>query len=159
MVSTKLIESNGLAQNSSEPEFDVLIGLVDRKLEKFENQFGRVRNLTFLIKEKLENQKEKVDKIKNEAKKYETNDSGIIKFNVGGTYFSTSKSTLDKKIKKANLSEYYETHLLQALITGMFKVNYDENKAIFIDRNPTYFNLILDYLRSLDSKKKFSPKN
>jgi hypothetical protein len=161
LVSSKLIESNELTQNynSSKTAFHDLIGLLNQKLEKFDYQFGRVRNLTSQIKETLENQNENVNKIKNEAKKHEAIDTGIIKFNIGGTYFSTLKSTLDKKIKKSNSNEYYDPHLLQALIAGMIKVNYDENKAIFIDRNPTYFNIILDYLRSLDSKKQFAPKN
>ena len=35
---------------------------------------------------------------------------------------------------------------------------YDEKNAIFIDRNPTYFNHILDYLRSFKSKIIFNPK-
>ena len=159
LVSSKLIESNELTHNSSKTAFHDLIGLLNQKLEKFDNQFGRVRNLTGLIKETLENQNENINKIKNEAKKHEAIDTGIIKFNIGGTYFSTLKSTLDKKIKKSNSNEYYDPHLLQALISGMIKVIYDENKSIFIDRNPTYFNIILDYLRSLDSKKQFAPKN
>lgn len=161
LVSSKLIESNELTQNynSSKTAFHDLIGLLNQKLEKFDNQFDRVRNLTGQIKETLVNQSENVNKIKDEAKKYEAIDTGIIKFNIGGTYFSTLKSTLDKKIKKSNSHEYYDPHLLQALIAGMMKINYDENKAIFIDRNPTYFNIILDYLRSLDSKKQFAPKN
>jgi hypothetical protein len=84
------------------------------------------------------------------AKKYEASSSEIIKFNVGGTMFSTLKTTLERKIKRLNGSGYYDSHLLQSLISGTIKVNYDENKAIFIDRNPKYFIHILDYIRNLD---------
>jgi hypothetical protein len=91
--------------------------------------------------------------------KYETNSFEIVKFNIGGTYFSTLKSTVQRKIRKRNSLEYYAPNLLQSLINGSIKAVYDEKRAIFIDRNPTYFNHILDYLRSFKSKIIFNPKS
>ncbi|RNA15586.1 BTB POZ domain-containing KCTD21 [Brachionus plicatilis] len=37
--------------------------------------------------------------------------------------------------------------MFESLVDGFVKPKYDENKAIFIDRNPKYFGCILDYLR------------
>jgi hypothetical protein len=102
----------------------------------------------FILKDK-----EDVDKMKKMAKKYETSSSEIIKLNVGGTMFSTLKTTLERKIKRLNGKGYYDPHLLQSLLSGTIKINYDENKAIFIDRNPKYFIHILDYIRSLDGNQ------
>ncbi len=102
----------------------------------------------FILKDKGD-----VDKMKKMAKKYETSSSEIIKLNVGGTMFSTLKATLERKIKRLNGEGYYDPHLLQSLLSGTIKINYDENKAIFIDRNPKYFIHILDYLRSLDGNQ------
>ena len=46
--------------------------------------------------------------------------------------------------------------MLRSIVSGIIKVNYDENKAIFIDRNPKYFGYILDYLRNIDSSNPFN---
>jgi hypothetical protein len=73
----------------------------------------------------------------------------IVKFNVGGTIFSTYRSTLTKRIKKFNSDEYYDPHLLNGLIMGLTEIKFDDNNAIFIDRSPDYFNYVLDYLRSV----------
>jgi len=70
----------------------------------------------------------------------------IVKFNVGGTLFSTSRSTITKRIN--NISRL---NLLEELITNKVKPTLDENNIIFIDRNPKYFHYILDYLRITDS--------
>jgi hypothetical protein len=77
----------------------------------------------------------------------------IVKFNVGGTLFSTLKTTITKKIKKKfNQGEFYENNLLEDLLTKKSRSTYDyENNAIFIDRNPKYFNFILDYLRKIEN--------
>jgi len=73
----------------------------------------------------------------------------IVKFNVGGTIFSTYRSTLTKRIKKFNSDEYYDPHLLNGLIMGLTEIKFDDNNAIFIDRSPDYFNYVLDYLRNI----------
>jgi hypothetical protein len=104
-----------------------------------------------LIKEKSD-----LDKMLQMAKKFDVPDSGIIKLNVGGGHFSATKSTLVKKIQKTDKNdnvECYEPHLLQLLVSGIAKVTYDENKEIFIDRNPQYFGYLLDYLRSIGTGK------
>ena len=74
----------------------------------------------------------------------------IIKFNIGGTHFSTYISTVTKKIAKPFSDEFYEPNLLERLVKNETAVKYDENNAIFIDRNPELFSHILDFLRLVD---------
>lgn len=93
----------------------------------------------------IASQKDKNDKIKI------FNESDIIKFNVGGSVFSTYKSTIIKRIKRANSFEYYPPSLLNEILSGNLNVNLDQDNAVFIDRNPKYFQYILQYLRSAHS--------
>ncbi len=119
------------------------------KVKEYKQFNGLLKSMNqFILKDK-----EDVEKMKKMAKKYETSSSEIVKLNVGGTMFSTLKTTLERKIKRLNGSGYYDPHLLQSLISGTIKVNFDENKAIFIDRNPKYFIHILDYIRNLDGNQ------
>lgn len=67
----------------------------------------------------------------------------IVKFNVGGCYFSTFLSTLE--------ADKGENLLLQLADDPDTKK--DDTNAIFIDRNPKYFDYILDYLRMLTTGK------
>ncbi|PIC49135.1 hypothetical protein B9Z55_007840 [Caenorhabditis nigoni] len=63
----------------------------------------------------------------------------IVKLNVGGTMFQTSKSTLTK------FDGFFKT----LLETGI-PVTKDNSSAIFIDRSPKHFEKILDFLRDGD---------
>jgi hypothetical protein len=160
LVIASLVNANLQINNTAEisiSEFDILKGRLNENIESFDDKFAEFKNLSISMSEYLLKEKEDVEKMKKMAKKYESIDADIIKLNVGGTYFSTLKSTLEKKIKKRNGNGYYDPNLFQSLLSGTIKINYDENKAIFIDRNPKYFNYILDYLRNLDSKKQFDP--
>ena len=62
----------------------------------------------------------------------------IVKLNVGGKKFATLKSTLLK----------YKNSYFADLINNNEKVIYDENNAIFIDRNPKHFEFVIEYLRT-----------
>ena len=79
-----------------------------------------------------------------------------------GKYFSIFKSDILKEVPKSNNNnlinetQYYRPSLLQALITGVLAVKYDENKAIFINRDSKYFNYILNYLRVANTSESFS---
>jgi hypothetical protein len=61
----------------------------------------------------------------------------IITINVGGQCFSTSISTLTSK----------NTCYFTTLLNNDFQVTRDSQGNIFIDRDPTYFSYILNYLR------------
>lgn len=63
--------------------------------------------------------------------------SNFLKLNVGGTVFSTRKSTLSK----------FEGTYLSALASGTFDDDRDLDGAVFIDRDPRYFQQILNFLR------------
>ncbi len=63
----------------------------------------------------------------------------IIKFNVGGQKFATSRDNLLR-----------ERSFFTGLLSSNFHVDRDEEGNIFIDRNPTYFQTILDYFRGLE---------
>ena len=83
-------------------------------------------------------------KIKDMVKSTQSDETDIVKVNVGGSILYTLRSTLTRKIKKENGDEYYGTHLLQ----GLFDESETNMSQIpFIDRDSTYFDIILDYLR------------
>ncbi|KAL3874699.1 hypothetical protein ACJMK2_037674 [Sinanodonta woodiana] len=64
----------------------------------------------------------------------------IVNLNVGGTRFSTSRETLTW------VADSFFTSLLSGRISSLK----DENNAIFIDRDPKQFSVILNYLRTKD---------
>ena len=141
-----------MATNSN--GFKALKNKLKRKLNSFDKYLNETKDIFDKMNNYLMDDIQEFKKMKRLAIKYETINSDIIKINVGGTYFSTLKATLEKKIKK-NKDEYYEPHLLQSIVSGMVKIIYDETKAIFLDRNPKYFGYILDYLRNADSSNPF----
>jgi len=65
-------------------------------------------------------------------------ESSLVKLNVGGKRFITTKSTIE------SIPDSYFTILLN----GQFSTLKDEKGYIFIDRNPKYFPHILDLLRN-----------
>jgi hypothetical protein len=56
----------------------------------------------------------------------------VIKLDVGGTLFTTTFLTLTR---------------VRSMFTGMLSGNFSDERAYFIDRDPTYFRYILNYLR------------
>ncbi|XP_018321208.1 BTB/POZ domain-containing protein KCTD9 [Agrilus planipennis] len=71
--------------------------------------------------------------------------SDWIKLNVGGKLFTTSKSTLKSKEPDSMLARMFAEDGTGFLFTPS---NIDENGAYLIDRSSTYFEPILNYLRS-----------
>ncbi len=64
--------------------------------------------------------------------------SSIVELNVGGTHFETLKDTLTK----------VEGSMLEAMFCGRFPVTRDKQGRAFIDRDPSTFVLVLNYLRT-----------
>lgn len=64
----------------------------------------------------------------------------IVKLDVGGSVFKTSRATLTKS--EGIFKEMFETEE---------KIKQDENGCIFIDRDPKHFRLILNYMRDDDT--------
>uniref|UniRef100_H2YKV9 BTB domain-containing protein n=1 Tax=Ciona savignyi TaxID=51511 RepID=H2YKV9_CIOSA len=62
----------------------------------------------------------------------------IVHLNVGGTRFSTSRETLG----------WIPDSFFSSLISGRISSNRDEQGAIFIDRDPEIFKIILGFLRT-----------
>jgi hypothetical protein len=88
--------------------------------------------------------------------------SEIINFNVGGKLFSALRWTLTKSIRKMNsCTEFYRPNLLQDAIlkNNNSTVITDSNGAIFIDRSPECFDLILNYLRVAETSENFRLPN
>ncbi|XP_050068659.1 SH3KBP1-binding protein 1 [Anopheles maculipalpis] len=69
---------------------------------------------------------------------YSNNVGDIVHLNVGGTRFSTSRQTLTW------VPDTFFTSLLNGRISSLR----DETDAIFIDRDPKLFSLVLNYLRT-----------
>ncbi len=74
--------------------------------------------------------------------------SDIVRVNVGGTVFTTRRSTLCA----------VEGSFLEAMFSGRFPEDIDENGCIFIDRDPTHFGIILNWLRDRGAPREF-PRN
>ena len=67
--------------------------------------------------------------------------SNVINLNVGGQRFSTSKNTLLSSLQG-------EETFFSSLVSGRIPSDTDEDGSYFIDRDPTLFRLILNYLRT-----------
>ena len=65
------------------------------------------------------------------------NTENRVTINVGGTLFETTINTLAAD----------QGSMLSAMFSGRFNLEKDENGAIFIDRDPTHFRHILNFLR------------
>lgn len=75
---------------------------------------------------------------------YPNHTGDIVHLNVGGTRFSTSRQTLS----------WIPDSFFTALLSGRISSLKDETGAIFIDRDPKVFALILNYLRTKDIELK-----
>lgn len=64
--------------------------------------------------------------------------SDIVNLNVGGTKFSTSRQTLCS----------IQDSFFSSLLSGRIPTCRDETGALFIDRDPKYFSVILNFLRT-----------
>lgn len=64
--------------------------------------------------------------------------SEIVKLNVGGMIYTTTKSTLCK----------YPNSMIGAMFNGSMSTSLDENGCVFIDRDGELFKYVLNYLRS-----------
>mmetsp|Transcript_6452 Transcript_6452/g.7005 ORF Transcript_6452/g.7005 Transcript_6452/m.7005 type:complete len:206 (+) Transcript_6452:98-715(+) len=79
------------------------------------------------------------DNHKHKSKYTSKNQSTIVKLNVGGQLFTTTSTTL-KAVSNSMLS---------AMFSGRFKLEKDTStNSVFIDRDPTYFHHILNWLRN-----------
>eukprot|EP01114_Cavostelium_apophysatum_P013813 TRINITY_DN3434_c0_g1_i1.p1 TRINITY_DN3434_c0_g1~~TRINITY_DN3434_c0_g1_i1.p1 ORF type:complete len:326 (+),score=52.32 TRINITY_DN3434_c0_g1_i1:40-1017(+) len=87
-------------------------------------------------KKSLEEEKRLFDETTKKLEKYHSSDK--VKFNVGGTHFTTTVSTL----------ELAEPSFFTSIVSKRHNLKPEEDGSIFIDRNPTYFSYILDYLRT-----------
>ena len=99
------------------------------------------------------------DGYSNHVESESTQKQRIISFNIGGTIFATFYSTICKKIPKPYSNNFYQSNLLEKIVLGQVSATYDDQN-IFMDRNPQYFNQILDYLRMSNTNEDFIlPKN
>lgn len=87
--------------------------------------------------QQINKQKQELEILSQRIKKVSPSIKEIVKFNVGGKKFATSKQKL--LLEESFFSSILSTH---------FSVEKDEKGAIFIDRNPKYFQIILDYFRN-----------
>ena len=76
------------------------------------------------------------DEIKNDSKGPSGKRSNIVRLNVGGHKFMSSRATL-------NQSGYFA-----GLLSGKFKVDLDDDGTYFVDRNGKWFGYLLDFMRS-----------
>jgi len=86
----------------------------------------------------LEQEKESFHKEKElMSQRYKIDDT-IIELNVGGTHFTSFKTTLCK----------IEDSMLAAMFSGRHPLTKDSKGRFFIDRDPVAFKMILNYLRT-----------
>jgi hypothetical protein len=80
----------------------------------------------------------------------------ILALNIGGQLFHTRRLNLTTRISKypgnstapTTDADFHEPHLLQLLLTSSRAPTYDATGALFIDKNPSFFSYVLDYLRN-----------
>ncbi|CAF0926348.1 unnamed protein product [Brachionus calyciflorus] len=130
-------------------KFKELLGSFEQKLNILNDDCSIVQKAAQELIVNVNDEKQTNENMIKTFKKFETIDSDIVKLNVGGTLFSTLRSTLTKQIKDKN-GKMYSPNMFESILNGFVKPKYDENKAIFIDRDPKYFSHVLNYLRNVE---------
>lgn len=82
-------------------------------------------------------------------KKLHGTPDSIIRLNIGGHHFTTSKTTLSSDANS----------MLAAMFSGVHKLSKCDNGMYFIDADGTHFQWILNYLRGRISSVKDLPKD
>lgn len=131
--------------------FNELLSSLEQKLT---NDCTVLQKTVKSIIDAVKKEKENNDNIVKSLKKFEPIESDIVKLNIGGSLFSTFKSTLTKQLTDKN-GNLYSPNLFVSFLNGFAKPKYDENNAIFIDRNPKYFGHLLDFLRIANSNLEY----
>ena len=89
------------------------------------------------IKDDFNKEKENWETLVQKSKKFKIDE--IIKLNVGGKKFITSKNMFENC--------YLDQNFLTAMFSGAWSPNKDAEDHYFIDRDGTYFGYILNYFR------------
>jgi len=102
-------------------------------------------------KQLLQDEKRKWEEEKAQIERTFLFDGQIIDLNVGGTHFSTSRSTLTK----------YPESMLGVMFSGRHDIEAMKcsDGSFFIDRDGTYFRHILNYLRDGEVVIRSYPKS
>ena len=133
--------------------FDKIIDELEEKIEISDKNHAEIVDLIKAIHKLLLAEKQNNIKLEYVMKKYNIIESDIVQINVGGKKFSTYRANLVKKIPKPNTDEFYAPSILEGFMSGIADIKYDEEKAIFIDRSPKYFDEILNYLRVANTEE------
>ena len=114
-----------------------LLTKFDDLVKRFKAEFNEVIEGE---RAKLRAEVEAFNQEKEKMKGLDVSDDDIIRLNVGGQKFTTTRSTLYQ----------VEGSLLATMFSGRWEdaVKRDEDGAVFFDFNPQYFGYILDYLRA-----------
>ncbi len=114
-----------------------LLTKFDDLVKRFKAEFNEVIEGE---RAKLRAEVEAFNEEKEKMKGLDVSDDDIIRLNVGGQKFTTTRSTLCQ----------VEGSLLATMFSGRWEdaVKRDEDGAVFFDFNPQYFGYILDYLRA-----------
>lgn len=107
---------------------------------KYEKELLERRQKELELIEKFENKKESSvceNLLVQEITKHQTEDAQV-KLNVGGKFFVTSTSTINKR-----------ENMLKVMLNSDFAIDKDDNGCIvFADRSPEYFPIILEHVRT-----------
>ncbi len=122
-------------------------------LKKKVEEISNAKTLVTEILSTFDHEKKKHEKLLEMMKTFSVSDSEIVTFNVGGQTFATYYSTLGKRIRNFSNDpkDPYERNLLQGLASSLVQTTRDKNDAIFLDRDPKYFQAILNFLRTIGS--------
>ena len=126
-----------------------LLTKLDKLVKQFKRQFNEIiEEERAKMMAEAQGYKGVEEKKKQRMEAFAVSDDDIIDLNVGGQKLSTTRSTLCQ----------VEGSLLASMFSGRWEdsLKRDKDGAVFLDFNPQYFVLILDYLRQ---KKIASPEN
>ncbi len=114
-----------------------LLNKFDDLVKRFKDEFNEIIEGE---RAKLKAEVEAFNEEKQKMKAFAVSDDDIIRLNVGGKKFTTTRCTLCQ----------VEGSLLATMFSGRWEdgVKRDEDGAVFFDFNPKHFGYILEYLRT-----------